>query len=307
MHFGELIGRFLAYLEAERKYSPHTILSYQNDLNQLHTFIIHEFSIQTLEELSHSHIRSWMVHMMQEGVTAVSVNRKISALRSAFRWFKKKGFILQNPMLKITVPKKPKRLPVVVQKNSLERLLDDRISPNEEDMYIHARNSMIIDLFYATGIRRSELKQLTTGDIDFFRKEIRVVGKGNKVRSIPITQPILDKLDQYLKIRNDNFPGIPEKCLFLTPKAKPVYDRMIYDIVHRELSQVNTAGKKSPHVLRHTFATHMLDNGADLNAIKEILGHASLAATQVYTHNSLSKLKEAYGKAHPRAGRTNGT
>jgi integrase/recombinase XerC len=236
---------------------------------------------------------------MSSNFTATTVNRKISTLRSFFHWAIKKKHTSINPMLKITAPKKPKRLPEVVPETNIKRLfevsLDDAVS---DDPFTVTRDRFIVELLYSTGMRRAELVNLQPEDINLARQEIRVTGKGNKVRSIPITDNLIKHYQEYMDIRN-KMESIESPKLFLTNKGKAIYEKLVYTIVRSKLNEVTTLKKKSPHVLRHTFATHLLDEGADLNAIKEMLGHASLAATQVYTHNSISKLKEVYKKSHP--------
>jgi integrase/recombinase XerC len=238
---------------------------------------------------------------MEEGISPTAVNRKISALRSWYKWMLKRDYLQENPMLKITGPKQAKRLPVVVQESGMERLMELSISDQDENTYITSRDHFIIGILYATGMRRKELVQLSISDINFQRKEIRVLGKGNKVRSIPFTSELEILIKNYLEERSKLALNDDTDTLLLTDKGKKFYDRLVYSIVNRKLSGITSLRKKSPHVLRHSFATHLLDNGADLNAIKEILGHANLSATQIYTHNSLSKLKEVYQKAHPRS------
>lgn len=302
MKFEGLIDDFLAYLRVEKKYSEHTNISYGNDLKQFAAFCLREMGTSDLADIRHTHVRSWIVLMMGEAMTAESVNRKISALRSFYKWALKRSLVTKNPMLKIVAPKKAKRLPVIVQDANIGRLLETSIAATEgEDPYIMHRDDFIIELLYSTGIRRAELVGLKLSDINLARKEIRVVGKGNKVRSIPMTDALITSVRQYLDARAKVLI-LDADALLLTDKGKKIYPRLVHSIVTRKLSGVTSLSKKSPHVLRHSFATHMLDRGADLNAIKELLGHANLAATQVYTHNSISKLKEAYTKAHPRSG-----
>lgn len=290
---------FIAYLKVEKKYSAHTLISYENDLTQFNNFAENTFEVERLLDCNHQVVRAWVVSLMSSGQMPTSVNRKISTLRSFFGWAVKKDKIGINPMLKVTAPKKPKKLPVVVPGHNLQRLFEQdlKILAEGED-FNSVRDYFIIELFYSTGMRRAELKNLQIYDFDTSRKEIRVLGKGNKVRSIPVTDDLLKAFRKYLDIRA-TVPNIASSVLFVTEKGKPVHDKLIYNIVRSKLSGFTTLSKKSPHVLRHTFATHMLDEGADLNAIKELLGHASLAATQIYTHNSISKLKDVYKKAHP--------
>jgi integrase/recombinase XerC len=301
LNFQERIIEFIGYLTVEKKYSSHSVNAYATDLQQFSDFCIRTFAINSVNDVSHMMIRSWIVSMMAEKINSSTVNRKISALRTFFKWILKKGYSGKNPMQKVTAPKKAKRLPVIVNDANIERLLEDNLTSagEESDQYAEVRNKFIIEILYSTGIRRAELVGLDVKDINFARSEIRVLGKGNKERIIPMTNDLTDSVRYYLAIRNKHFPECHD-ALLLTEKGKRIYPRMVHSIVHFKLSGVTTLEKKSPHVLRHSFATHMLDRGAELNAIKELLGHANLAATQVYTHNSISKLKEAYSKAHPR-------
>ncbi|MBP6694025.1 MAG: tyrosine-type recombinase/integrase [Saprospiraceae bacterium] len=293
------IYSFIAYVKVEKKYSVHTIISYENDLRQFFDFVVTTFELNSLLNCNHQVVRSWVVSLMSAQNMATSVNRKISTLRSFYGWAIKKDKISINPMLKVTAPKKPKKLPVVVPGHNLQRLFDQDLKTLAEgENFNSIRDHFIIELLYSTGMRRAELKNLQIHDVDASRKEIRVLGKGNKVRSIPVTDDLLLAFKKYLHIRA-TVENVTGSALFVSENGKPIYDKMIYNIVRRKLSGFTTLSKKSPHVLRHTFATHMLDEGADLNAIKELLGHASLAATQVYTHNSISKLKDVYKKAHP--------
>lgn len=242
--------------------------------------------------------------MMSQDVQASSVNRKISALRSFYKWLIKKNRVEVNPMVKIITPKMPKRLPVVVRDVNISKLMESSIdiNDNENARYRNARDHFIIILLYSTGIRRAELVSLRLKDFDVSRKEIRVTGKGNKVRSIPLTDALLDVFKDYIEVRKSIAePG--DDTLLFSDSGKPIYARMVYNIVNRQLGAITTLTKKSPHVLRHSFATHMLDRGADLNGIKEILGHANLAATQIYTHSSIAKLKDIYAKTHPRTSK----
>jgi integrase/recombinase XerC len=259
-----------------------------------------DYELSDVTAIKHLHIRSWIVFLMTNGISSESVNRKISTLRTLYKWLLKKGTVTSNPMLKILAPKKSKRLPIIIQDVNMDRLLEPDLRKTSQNPYIDARDTFIIDLLYSTGIRRAELVGLKVSDINLQRNEIRVLGKGNKMRSIPMTHHLKEAFQKYLTYR-DIVEDAEGEVLFLTEKGKKIYPRLVHTIVNHKLSSVTTLEKKSPHILRHSFATHMLDRGADLNAIKELLGHASLAATQVYTHNSISKLKEAYGKAHPRS------
>ncbi|HMR90468.1 MAG TPA: tyrosine-type recombinase/integrase [Saprospiraceae bacterium] len=300
MSFNIITDLFINHLRVEKKYSEHTCISYKNDLNQFFEYCTFDYEMSEVRLIKHLHIRSWIVSLMTNNISPESVNRKISALRTLYKWLLKKGTVTNNPMLKIMAPKKSKRLPVIIQDVNMDRLLESDLISSSQNPYSDARDTFIIDLLYSTGIRRAELVALKVGDINLSRTEIRVLGKGNKVRSIPMTQHLIEAYKKYITFRN-NLVYIESDVLFLTEKGKKIYPRLVHTIVQRKLSSVTSLDKKSPHILRHSFATHMLDRGADLNAIKELLGHASLAATQVYTHNSISKLKEAYGKAHPRS------
>lgn len=296
------IVQFLDYLRVEKKYSAHTVVSYETDLTGMADYCASGYDVNDLSQITHIHIRSWIVSLVSAGVSAVSVNRKISALRSFYKWLNKRSYMDKNPMLKITAPKMPKRLPVTIQNMNMEKLLEQPIQTTGDSLtnYILIRDTFILVLLYSTGIRRAELIGLKISDFDLYRKEVRVTGKGNKIRSIPLTDTLISQMEDYLKSRA-HWGDKSNDVLLLTNTGKPVYPRFIHDIVSRQLGELTTLSKKSPHVLRHTFATHMLDRGADLNGIKEILGHASLAATQVYTHSSIQKLKDVYSKAHPGA------
>lgn len=297
----DLKGPFISYLRVEKKYSENTCISYENDLTQFFQYCSVAFETEELESIKHIIIRSWIVAMMTENISSESVNRKISALRTFYKWLLRKGYTEYNPMLKIVAPKKSKRLPVIVQDVNIGRLCEKNLETESSlSPYTEARDTFIIQLLYNTGIRRAELVGLKISDINLDRSEMRVLGKGNKVRSIPLTDTVRADFLIYLDERSKS-KIMDTEALFLTEKGMKIYPRLVHSIVQKKLSSITTLSKKSPHVLRHSFATHMLDRGAELNAIKELLGHANLAATQVYTHNSISKLKEAYGKAHPRS------
>ena len=292
------IVKFIDYLRYEKRYSDNTIRSYTTDLNQFYIYLKAIYSDLNWEQVSHIHIRSWMVELVNRSQTAKSINRKLSTLRSFYNFLRKSKVVDRNPTLKIIAPKIPKRLPNYVLENQIEKLFDT-ISIND---FTEIRNRLILELFYVTGIRRIELINLKDTDIDFSNAMVKVLGKGNKERFVPITEDIAGKLNNWIELRNDHFKnGLIEDNLFVTQKGKKLYPKAIYNIVKSYLSTVTTAEKKSPHVLRHSFATHLMNRGADLNAVKELLGHSSLAATQVYTHNSIEKLKEVYKKAHPKS------
>ncbi len=239
-----------------------------------------------------------MVHLMENGNTARTTNRKISALKRYFGYLLKEGIINTNPAKRVLTPKMDKKLPVFVSEGHMDNLFDQ---VEFGDDYNGFRNRVLIETFYNTGMRLSELVNLQIGDVDFSQQTIKVLGKRNKERIIPISPVFYELLQEYITARSKEFPGLNVEYLFLTSSGKKVYPRLVYRIVHRFLTMVTTVDKKSPHVLRHTFATHMLNKGADLNAIKELLGHANLSATEVYTHNTFEKLKSVYKQAHPRA------
>jgi integrase/recombinase XerC len=241
-----------------------------------------------------------MIHLVGEGVSPKSITRKLSALRSIFKFFKRMGMLSSNPMSKVNPPRLGKKLPDTLRKSHIEKLFDTIGIDDPFDF----RNRLIIELFYLTGIRRSELIQIRDGDIDWSNQQVKVLGKGNKERIIPLSAGILNKIGQWQKMKTECFES--EKTnqqLFLTDRGKPLYPKWVYNMVKRYLSSVTTQSKRSPHVLRHSFATHLMDEGADLNAVKELLGHANLSATQIYTHNSVEKLKAIYKTAHPKSGR----
>ena len=284
--------RFLNYLQNEKRYSSLTVSAYNKDLEQFFSFLSCQYHICDLKEVNHLLIRSWVVHLINDSIAARSVNRKISTLKSYYRFALREKIVEVNPMVKIRSPKMAKKLPVFVEQSNMNELFDNIKFENTNR---RARDRLIIMHLYATGIRLSELINIKVSDVDLYQCLIKVYGKGKKERILPFTLELKKELDTYLKLAN------PVHWLFLTDKEKKMYPKLVYRIVNNYLSRVTTVSKRSPHVLRHTFATHMLNNGAELNAIKEFLGHASLAATQVYTHNSIKKLTKIYKQAHPRA------
>jgi integrase/recombinase XerC len=291
--------RFLDYIAYEKRYSQHTIIAYRSDLGQFFDFLSLQYNLTDINKVDHQIVRSWVVSLMENEHTARTVNRKITTLKSYFKFLVKEGLIQENPMSRVVAPKTSQRLPVFVEQESMKSLFDE---VNFGDGYPASRDRMIMELFYATGIRLTELINLQGTDLDLRGHSLKVTGKRNKQRIIPFSDKMTGMLSDYLDTRRQAFPGEPQDSwLFLTNKGEQLYPKMVYRMVHHYLDQVTTISKRSPHVIRHTFATHMLNNGADLNAIKEILGHANLAATQVYTHNTIEKLKSIYKKAHPRA------
>ncbi len=289
---------FLQYLQIEKRYSSHTVRSYSDDLKQFFLFLSENGISDEPGEVSSGDIRSWVISMMEGGYSSVSVHRKISCLRVFYRYLGREGKLKADPLEKVMLPKLKKRLPVFVEENAMRVLLDGMDFGNDFDA---VRDRTIIEMLYVTGMRRSELIGLRDSDIDRGSSAVKVTGKRNKQRIIPLLDGFVKDLDDYIALRNSFFGRESWDHLFITSRGNKLYDKYVYNLTRRYLSMVTTADRKSPHVLRHTFATHMLNRGADLGSIKELLGHASLSATQVYTHNTFEKLKEIYKKAHPRA------
>ncbi len=281
-----------------KRYSQHTLLSYRIDLKQFEDFTAERFGVNGMEEADSSMVRTWFAELMDSGIARSTFNRKRSALRSAYKYMLSVGLIQKSPMDKLAAVKKDKRLPVYVEEDKLGDLLDpDNFGSDFEDL----RDLFILELLYGTGMRLSELIGLKHTDIDEGRRLITITGKGNKQRVMPLMQRILDIYRAYDKGKRLKFGDQPGRWVFVTNKGKQLYPRFIYRKVNHYLGTVTTRARRSPHVMRHSFATHMLNRGADLNAIKELLGHASLAATQVYTHNTIEQIKQVYKQAHPKA------
>lgn len=291
-----LLDEFLKYLQLEKRYSSHTIKAYQIDLIQFQDYLEESYE-SVLRKAKHPMVRSWLAQMLDYGISPRSVKRKITALKSFYKFLLKEERIKEDPTIKLVPPKMSKKLPAFVEEEQMRYLLDEL---DFADGYAGLRDKLMIELFYSTGIRQSELIHLRIKDIDLSSNLIKVLGKRNKERLIPLTKELRQKIDVYLKLRAE-LPIKDSSYLLLTNKGKKLYPTLVYRQVNHYLSQVTSLDKKSPHVLRHTFATHMLNNGADLNAIKELLGHSNLSATQVYTHNTIDKLKKVYNQAHPRA------
>jgi integrase/recombinase XerC len=291
------ITPFIDFIQQEKRYSTHTIQSYTKDLDQFQVFCHLQYQLEDIDLVTYNHIRSWIVHLMNEKITPKSVNRKISTLRSYYKFCLKKQLIKNNPVYGIQGPKTPKRNPVFVPESQMNTLFDQLQFPETFDGY---RDKMILELFYFTGMRKAELIGLKLNDIDFYQGTIKVLGKRNKERLVPATPVLLNSIKKFLEQRAKQEMADDSEILFFTSKGKKLDPKSVYTIVNKYLQSVTTINKKSPHILRHTFATHMLNNGADINGIKEILGHSSLAATQIYTHNSFEKLKGIHKKAHPK-------
>jgi len=291
------IKPFVDYIRQEKRYSEHTIQSYSKDLEQFQVFCRLQYQLETIDQATYQLVRSWIVHLMNEKITPKSVNRKISTLRSYYKFCLKHQYVKTDPVYGIQGPKTPKRNPVFVPESQMNKLFDQLQFPDD---FEGRRDKMILELFYCTGMRKAELIGLTIRDIDEYNGTIKVLGKRNKERLIPGLPVLMNALKDFIKLRSEmEFVGKSD-LLFMTIKGKPLNPKQVYTIVNKYLTSITTIDKKSPHILRHTFATHMLNNGADINGIKEILGHSSLAATQVYTHNSFEKLKGIHKKAHPK-------
>lgn len=285
----------MEYLAYQKRYSPHTIGAYRNDLNSFGDFLETEFEISNLDQVKRRQVSSFIAHLIEHGLSPRSVNRKISAIQSLFNYFIRKNELAINPANNVQRPKVGSSLPAFVREESIAELFEEI---DFEDSYAGSRDRMILLVFYSCGLRRDELINLKIEDVNHFDCTIKVFGKRNKERIVPITRELLRDLNLYINIRaslNSNF-----SYLFLTETSKKLYPSLVYKIVKKYLSLVSTMEKRSPHVLRHSFATHLLNEGANLQSIKELLGHSSLSATQVYTHTSLDKLKDVYRKSHPR-------
>lgn len=290
------IEQFLNFVQFEKKQSKHSSLAYHSDLQQFSDFLQVSYGIKDLEAFNHLQIRSWVAHLMKEGIIARSISRKISTLKTFYKFLMKQELVRTNPMQKIQLPKMAHKLPVFVEEKSMVQLLEkDRFDSSFEGR----RDELILQMYYGTGMRQSELIGLKMLDVDLYKSQVKVLGKRSKERIIPITRELNQLVQAFLECRKEN--NIDAPVLFTTENGKPMYPRLVYRIVNAQLSEVTTIQKRSPHVLRHTYATHLLNNGADLNAIKELLGHANLSATQVYTHNSIERLKEVYKDKHPRS------
>jgi integrase/recombinase XerC len=291
------LNAFLDYLQFEKRYSRHTIIAYQGDLEQFCQYLGNQFDSPALEQITAGMVKSWLATIKEyDDLAAKSINRKISALKSFFKYQMRLGLLDKSPMLMVVSPKAKKRLPVFVAEKDMVTLFASVEFP---DNWNGRTERLVLLLFYQTGMRLSELIQLKVGQLDPSSKQVKVLGKGNKERIIPVEGGILTEIASYIQDRNLVFPGT--NFVFTTAKGRPLQPRTVYAFVKKWLTLVTTVQKKSPHILRHSFATHLMNHGADLNAVKELLGHSSLAATQVYTHNSIEKLKEVFNKAHPKA------
>jgi len=293
-----MINSFLKYIEFEKRYSSHTVVSYKNDLGQFSTFLSSTDSDLQLELVTYQHIRSWVISLVEDKIAPSSVNRKMASIRSYYKFLLKSGVISKDPSLQLKALRTPKRLPQFAQEQEMQNLFE---KTEFEDDFEGIRDKLILELLYATGMRRAELIGLKTTSININKRQIKVLGKRNKERVIPLTIEVANLVEKYLQLREVECMSEANDFLLLTNKGQPLYETFVYRKVKKYLGATTSLEKNSPHILRHTFATHLLNNGADLNAVKELLGHSSLAATQVYTHNSLDKLKKVFEKAHPKA------
>lgn len=298
----DYIKDYLNFLENNQRYSPHTIHSYSIDLYDFKDFIQNTFDIDLIN-VKRIHINDWIMSLSESGLKASTINRKIVALSSFYNFLINKNIITKNPVNNISKPKIPKRIPQYVKSKDLNAdILNEDLGTNAASDFEPMRNILIIEMLYQTGMRRSELVNLKNEDIDLYRKTIKVLGKRNKERYIPFTDDFKKLILDYINIKNDFFANKQiDDSFFVLKNGKKLYDKFVYRVVNSYLSDINYISQKSPHILRHTFATHLLQQGADLNAIKELLGHSSLASTQIYAHSSIEHIKEVYSKAHPRS------
>ena len=286
---------FFDYLEIEKKYSSNTIEAYRNDLNVFSRFLTNQFDVNNINNTNYSYVRSWIVDLVNKGISNRSINRKITSLNSYFKFILKIDLINENPLTNHKALKTQKKIQLPFSENEMLSVLD---LDNFEDNFTGTRDRLIIDLFYTTGIRRIELIQLMVSDVNIINKHIKVLGKRNKERIIPLIDSTIKILNNYLFYRDELKSD--ETFLFITNKGKQVYEKLIYRIINKYFDTISTKVKKSPHIIRHSFATHLLNNGADLNSVKDLLGHSSLAATQVYTNRSIDEIKKVFAKSHPR-------
>ncbi len=291
------IQAFLDYLKFQKRYSQHTILSYRNDLRVFFDFLQHQYGETSSTEISPGHVRSWLAGLKQHGLDSKSITRKISSLKSFFKFLLRQQLLTISPMATIISPKVKKRLPQFVDMEAMNTLLSQVEFPDD---WNGRTQRLLIRIFYNTGIRQAELVGLKERQVDIFNRSIKVLGKGKKERIVPVSEELLKTLQTYMSDKTDVLGGGDREYLLVNGKGRKLYPRYVYDTVKKYLGFVTTIDKKSPHVLRHSFATHLMNNGADLNAVKELLGHSSLAATQVYTHTTIEKLKNIHKKAHPK-------
>ncbi|MAQ76266.1 MAG: integrase [Aquimarina sp.] len=291
------IDKFIDYLSFEKKYSPHTIAAYKKDLESFSEFFLKRFGNEVIDKASYSQIRPWIIDLVNQGIANRSINRKISSLKSYYNFLLKIEEIKTSPLIKHTPLKAPKRLQVPFSVSEVEDVIN---LLGQEEGFEAVRDKLIVELFYGTGIRRIELINLQLKDVSISNRSVKVLGKRNKERFVPLLPSIVVSLTKYIALRNSRFVDTKSPYLFLTNKGVKLYETFVYRIVNNYFSKASSKVKRSPHILRHSFATHLLNEGADLNAVKELLGHSSLAATQVYTHQSISQLAKIHKSSHPR-------
>lgn len=293
-----MLEQFLQHLTHEKRLSPHTLTAYGKDLEQFAEFLETTYNLKELDKADFRMIRGWAVSLVEAELHHRSVNRKLATLRSFYGYLLRCKAIAVNPTLRVSALKTDKPLPQFVEEKNLQLMFEE---VTFTDDFEGVRDKLVMELLYGTGMRLAELLSLTDNDLNFYDQTLKVLGKRNKERIIPIYKGLADLIKHYQNIKRENFPTIDTNVLILTNKGEPAYSVLIQRIVKKYLSAVTSLQKRSPHILRHTFATHLLNNGADLNSIKDLLGHSSLAATQVYTHNTIEKLKKIYKQAHPKA------
>ena len=295
----DMLFSFINYLEHEKRASPHTVLAYKRDLGQFSDFLKLSFGLEEIAAADHLEIRAWIIDLVEQKLSPVTINRKIATLRSFYKFLLQAGCVKADPTFKLKALKTPKRLPEFIQEENIERILEEQGYAAD---FEGQRDKMVLEFLYLTGVRLSELIQLKWGDIDFHNESIKVLGKRKKERVIPITPALKRNLLAYQAVCKETFTNVDHHHYFIVDiHREPVYPMKIYRIVRKYLDLFAHTSKRSPHLLRHTFATHLLNKGADLNAVKDLLGHTSLAATQVYTHNTMEKLKAVFDLAHPKA------
>lgn len=297
--YTDMLFSFINYLEHEKRASAHTVLAYQKDLEQFQEFLKLSFGMEDLESAGHGEIRAWIVDLVEGGLSATTVNRKMATLRSFYKFLLRSGEISKDPTYKLKALKTPKKLPEFVQETSMEKILNEIDYGQDFD---GQRDKMVMEFLYLTGVRLAELLAIKWQDIDLQGQTVKVYGKRKKERIIPLTVSLGKNIISYRKVFEETFLNVNESDYFIVNNSrKQAYPMKIYRIVRKYLDLFAQTSKRSPHLLRHTFATHLLNKGADLNAVKDLLGHANLAATQVYTHNSMEKLKAVFDQAHPKA------
>lgn len=297
------VSKFVSYLRLEKKYSGHTVNAYQQDILSFTNFCEDKYSLVQIERVEYPVIRSWIVELVNSGISNRSVNRKIASLKAYYKFLQQIDLIAANPLAKHKALKTSKKIEVPFSEEEMRRVLSQL--PFSDD-FEGSRDKLIIELLYTTGIRRAELVNLKMGDVDLSERSLKVLGKRNKERIVPLLVSTIDLFAMYLPLRNELENKVDKEFVFLTSAGNKIYETLVYRIINGYFSKVSSKIKRSPHILRHTFATHLLNKGADLNSVKELLGHSSLASTQVYTHNSIAELKKIHASAHPRGKKSQG-